>query len=191
MDEHLTSEDKKYLLLVAREAIVNATQNKKVDDLNLANLSKLLREHGASFVTLHRKSDGQLRGCIGALEAYQPLVVDVQYHAVAAALEDYRFSPVTAKEIQNLTIEISRLTAPDDLKYDNPLDLPGLLQPGVDGVTLKDGLRKATFLPQVWEQLPDPEEFLAYLCRKMGNSPDRWKLKRLDVSVYQVEEFHE
>ena len=191
MDEQLTSDDKKTLLVVARQAIVNATQKKKVVDLDLVNFSSILRENGASFVTLNRKSDGQLRGCIGALEAYQPLVQDVQYHAVAAALEDYRFPPVTTNEIQNLTIEISRLSAPVNLKYDNPLNLPGLLRPGVDGVILRDGFKKATFLPQVWEQLPDPEEFLAHLCRKMGDRPDRWKMKLLDVSIYQVEEFHE
>lgn len=191
MNERLSDEDKKILLTVAREAIVNATQNKRVVDLDITNYSKLLREYGASFVTLHRKSDGQLRGCIGALEAYQPLVKDVQYHAVAAALEDYRFPPVTISEIHDLHIEISRLTAPFNLKYDNPQELPGLLRPGVDGVILKDGFRKATFLPQVWEQLPDPEDFLAHLCRKMGDRPDRWKIKLLDVSIYQVEEFHE
>jgi len=191
VNERLSDEDKKILLTVAREAIVNATQNKRVVDLDITNYSKLLREYGASFVTLHRKSDGQLRGCIGALEAYQPLVKDVQYHAVAAALEDYRFPPVTISEIHDLHIEISRLTAPFNLKYDNPQELPGLLRPGVDGVILKDGFRKATFLPQVWEQLPDPEDFLAHLCRKMGDRPDRWKIKLLDVSIYQVEEFHE
>jgi len=187
----LSDKDKKTLLLVAREAIVNATQNKRIEDLDLANYSMLLREHGASFVTLHRKSDGKLRGCIGALEAYQPLVQDVQHHAVAAALEDYRFPPVTFNEVHNLVIEISRLTAPINLKYDNPMELPAMLKPGLDGVILKDGFRKATFLPQVWEQLPDPEEFLAHLCRKMGDRPDRWKMKLLEVSTYQVEEFHE
>lgn len=191
MDKNLSDNDKKTLLLVAREAIVNATQNKRIDDLDLANYSKLLRENGASFVTLHRKSDGQLRGCIGALEAYQPLVQDVQHHAVAAALEDYRFPPVTFNEIHNLNIEISRLTAPVLIKFDNPQELPGMLKPGLDGVIIKDGFRKATFLPQVWEQLPDPEEFLAHLCQKMGDRPDRWKMKCLEVSTYQVEEFHE
>lgn len=191
MYEHLSDGDKKILLSVAREAIVNAIQNKKVDDLDLAAYSEPLREYGASFVTLHTKSDGHLRGCIGALEAYQPLVRDVQQHAVAAALEDFRFPPVTVNEIHGLSIEISRLTAPLNLKYDNPQNLPGLLQPGIDGVILKDGFRKATFLPQVWEQLPDPDDFLAHLCRKMGNRPDLWKIKLLDVSIYQVEEFHE
>jgi AmmeMemoRadiSam system protein A len=191
MYEHLTDGDKKILLSVAREAIVNAIQNKKVDDLDLAAYSEPLCEFGASFVTLHTKSNGHLRGCIGVLEAYQPLVKDVQQHAVAAALEDFRFPPVTVSEIHGLSIEISRLTAPVNLKYDNPQNLPGLLQPGIDGVILKDGFRKATFLPQVWEQLPDPEDFLAHLCRKMGNRPDLWKIKLLDVSIYQVEEFHE
>lgn len=191
MNEHLTDEDKKILLAVARDAIVNTTQDKRIEELDITKYSTLLREFGASFVTLHRKCDGQLRGCIGVLEAYQPLVVDVRCHAIAAAFEDYRFPPVTVSEIHDLTIEISRLTAPVILEYDNPQKLPGLLRQGVDGVILKDGYSKATFLPQVWEQLPDPEDFLAHLCRKMGNRPDLWKKKLLDVSIYQVEEFHE
>ncbi len=191
MVKPLCGNDKKILLAVARQAIVQATQNKKTDELDLTSFSKVLTEKGASFVTLLRTDNGQLRGCIGALEAYQPLVQDVQDHAIAAALEDYRFPPVTFQEVQNLTIEISRLTTPRKAKYTSPINLSRLLRPGVDGVILRDGFQKATFLPQVWEQLPDPEEFLAHLCRKMGSSPDCWKKKLLDVSIYQVEEFHE
>jgi uncharacterized protein len=132
-----------------------------------------------------------LRGCIGSLEAYQSLVADVQEHARQAALEDYRFPPVKAAEIAKLHIEISRLTAAVPLKYENPGDLPGLLHPNEDGVILKDGFRRATFLPQVWEQLPDPNEFLSHLCAKMSAPADLWKRKVLEVSIYHVEEFEE
>lgn len=191
MNEPLSSNDKKILLAVARQAIVQATQKKEIEDLDLSLFSKALCEKGASFVTLHRKDNGQLRGCIGTLEAYQLLVKDVQDHAIAAALEDYRFPPVTFHEVQNLIIEISRLTTPCKLKYTNSKNLPVMLKPGVDGVIIRDGSKKATFLPQVWEQLPDPEDFLAHLCQKMGVHRDFWKKKLLDVSIYQVEKFNE
>jgi AmmeMemoRadiSam system protein A len=191
MDEPLSISDKKILLAIARQAIVQATQNKDVDDLDLSSFSRVLYEKGASFVTLHRKDNGQLRGCIGALDAYQSLVKDVQTHAIAAALEDYRFPPVTFHEVQNLTIEISRLTAPSKLNFTNPIDLPGMLKPGVDGVIIRDGSQQATLLPQVWKQLPDAEDFLTHLCQKMGVNHDYWKKKLLDVSIYQVEEFRE
>jgi AmmeMemoRadiSam system protein A len=134
---------------------------------------------------------GNLRGCIGALEPYQSLAEDVREHAVAAALQDYRFPPVQASELAGIEIEVSRLTAPVPLEYKDAGDLPSKLRPGVDGVILRDGFRRATFLPQVWEKIPDPDEFLANLCYKMGAAPDTWRKKKLEVLVYQVEEFHE
>jgi AmmeMemoRadiSam system protein A len=191
MVKKLSQKEKSILLSIAREAIILVTQNKQLPELNLSIYSIGLIENGASFVTLHRINDGQLRGCIGTLEPYQPLIKDVQHHAVAAAIEDYRFPPVSYHEVSNLTIEISRLTPSVALSYSIPMELPGLLKPGVDGVTLSDGQRKATFLPQVWDQLPDPEQFLDHLCRKMGSGQDLWRKKILDVSIYQVEEFQE
>lgn len=191
MKELLSSQEKDVLLKIAREAIQYATEGRDIPVLDLSQYSEILQDDGASFVTLNRKTDGQLRGCIGALEAYQPLVLDVQYHAVAAALEDYRFLPVTSSEVPNLKIEISRLTPPIPVNYSNPGDLSKLIKPGVDGVIIRDGFRKATFLPQVWEQLPNPEDFLDHLCGKMGTHSDLWRRKELEVSVYQVEEFHE
>lgn len=187
----LDDADKKILLNIAREAIINAVQNKELPVLDLNNYSKKLQEDGASFVTLHQKNDGKLRGCIGTLTAYQPLILDVQAHAVAAALEDYRFSPVSLSEVKDLEIEISRLTTPTPLNYSKPNDLPKLLKSKIDGVILRNGSHKATFLPQVWEQLPDAEKFLDHLCMKMGANPDLWRKKILDVAIYQVEEFHE
>ncbi len=154
-----------------------------------AELTPALRSDGASFVTL--TVDGELRGCIGALEPYQSLAADVCEHAVAAALEDYRFPPVQENELAGIHIEVSRLTIPTPLEYLHPSDLLALIRPGVDGVILRDGSRRATFLPQVWEKLPDPAAFLSNLCYKMGAAPDTWKRKHLDVLVYQVEEFHE
>jgi len=93
--------------------------------------------------------------------------------------------------VGQLHIEISRLTAPESLVYEDGSQLLEILKPGVDGVVLRDGARRATFLPQVWEQLPDAESFLSHLCNKMGASNDLWRKKMLDVEIYHVEEFEE
>jgi AmmeMemoRadiSam system protein A len=93
--------------------------------------------------------------------------------------------------LSQIEVEISRLTLPKDLAYTDADDLLRKITPGIDGVTISDGFRRATFLPQVWEKLPDKAEFLAHLCMKMGAMPDTWKYKKLHVQLYQVEEFHE
>ncbi len=185
----LSIDDKKYLLDLARTAIKLAVNHQTPPDIDLSGLSDVLKNNGATFVTLSMK--GQLRGCIGTLEAYQPLAIDVREHAVAAALEDYRFPPVTAGELSAILIEISRLTLPVPLSYTDSVSLIKNLRPGIDGVILSEGSRRATFLPQVWQQLPRPEDFLSQLCSKMGSNPDSWRVKHLMVSTYQVEEFHE
>lgn len=185
----LTNSEKSILLKLARQSIELAVNNRRLPKLNLAEYSPALRENGASFVTL--TEDGDLRGCIGALEPYQPLVQDVCEHAAAAATEDYRFLPVTPDEVSKLKIEISRLTPPQPLAYSDPAELLTLLRPNIDGVVLRDGIRRATFLPQVWEKIPDPATFLAHLCQKMGAPGNLWQRKQLDVLTYQVEEFHE
>jgi AmmeMemoRadiSam system protein A len=185
----LSQEEKGYLLNLARNAISLAIKGQVQPKIDLAGLSESLKTNGAAFVTLTKNK--QLRGCIGALAAYQPLVIDVREHAIAAALEDYRFPPVSSDELASLLIEISRLTQPHPLEYTDSESLIQHLQPGIDGVILTDGMRRATFLPQVWEQLPNPEDFLGHLCHKMGANPDTWQKKHLAVSTYQVEEFHE
>lgn len=189
MPGKLTNEDKKHLLHIARQALNEAVRNEVITPLNLDNLSPTLQNDGASFVTL--TINGELRGCIGALEAYQPLALDVQEHAIAAALQDYRFPRVTPAELSSISIEISWLSEAVDLHYEKPLDLPDCLRPGIDGVILQDGFRKATFLPQVWQQLPDPVVFLGHLCNKMGAASDLWQRRLLKVKTYQVEEFSE
>ncbi len=189
MTDRLTDDEKQTLLRLARQALELGVRGEKLPPLDWDTLSPTLRADGASFVTL--TEGGNLRGCIGALEACQPLAEDVREHAIAAALNDYRFPPVQVAELDGIRIEVSRLTAPVPLEYSSPEDIIAKLRPGVDGVVLRDGSRRATFLPQVWEKLPNAEEFLDNLCYKMGDSPDLWKRKHLDVLVYQVEEFHE
>ncbi len=186
-DVYLTEAEKQYLLKVARRALEDYFGIPARE--TLPPPSKRLLEPGATFVTL--TIDGQLRGCIGALEAYQPLVDDVREHALAAALQDYRFPPLTAEELPRVKIEISRLTKPERLEYHHPLELAKRIRPGIDGVVLQWRGRRATFLPQVWEKIPSPEEFLDHLCMKMMVDPHLWRKTMLDVFTYQVEEFHE
>ena len=189
MHDQLSSEEQQTLLRLAREALEHGVRGKKLPALNDASLSAHLREKGASFVTLTIR--GELRGCIGALEAYQPLADDVREHAVAAALEDPRFPRVREDELNRISLEVSCLTRPVQLEYKDAADLLSKLKPHVDGVILRDGVRRATFLPQVWEKIPDAAEFLNNLCYKMGVHKNLWRTKHLDVLVYQVEEFHE
>lgn len=189
MCDQLTPDEKQTLLRLARQALENGVRGESLPPIDKSCLTPALRAEGATFVTLTAR--GNLRGCIGALESYQPLAEDVREHAVAAALEDYRFPTVQESELEEIKIEVSRLTAPLPLEYTDANDLLAKLHPGTDGVILRDGFRRATFLPQVWEKIPDPVGFLENLCCKMGAAPDAWRHRHLEVLVYQVEEFHE
>ena len=189
MTDQLTDGEKQTLLRLAREAIECAVRGQVLLPLDIKSLTPLLQANGSSFVTL--TIDDDLRGCIGALEAYQPLAEDVREHAVSAALHDPRFPPVRENELNRIKLEVSRLTAPHLLEYSSSEDLLKKLNPHVDGVILRDNFRRATFLPQVWEKIPDPAEFLNHLCQKMGVRAKTWLEAKLQVYVYQVEEFHE
>jgi len=187
--EKLTPDERKILLIFARQALESSVNNLPLRPLQLDSLPENLQESGASFVTLTNK--GKLRGCIGALEPYQPLVEDVREHAVAAANQDYRFPKVQPEELPDISIEISCLTKPKRLEYQNSTDLIKKLKPGIDGVVIKDGFHRATFLPQVWKKIPDPPKFLEQLCLKMGVNANTWRNKKIEVWVYSVVEFHE
>jgi AmmeMemoRadiSam system protein A len=189
MGDQLTSGEKITLLQLARQALESGVCGEPLAPIENALLTPTLCADGASFVTLTIR--GNLRGCIGALEPYQPLAEDVREHAMAAALEDYRFPPVQESELSSIEIEVSRLTVPVSLKYTDADDLITKLRPGMDGVILRDGFRRATFLPQVWDKIPDSVEFLKNLCYKMGSAPETWRSKHLKVLIYQVEEFSE
>jgi AmmeMemoRadiSam system protein A len=188
--DQLTDQERGQLLRLARQSIERVACGEGYLSPDLDGMSPRLRAPGACFVTLTRP-DGELRGCIGGLEAVRPLALDVCEHAAAAAVEDYRFMPVRPEEVPDIRIEISRLTPPQPLEYDHPEDLPGLLHPNLDGVVLHDMGRRATFLPQVWEKLPDPRAFLSHLCQKMGLPSDQWRRRKMQVEIYHVEEFHE
>ena len=151
-----------------------------------------LEEPGASFVTLTsgRLPGGPLRGCIGSLEARRPLREDVEANAVAAALHDPRFAPLTARELDDTVVEVSVLSAPAALPAADEAELLARLRPGVDGVVLSACGRRATFLPQVWEQLPDPADFLAHLRRKAGLPAGGWG-RDLTIETYTVTAWQE
>ncbi len=189
MQQKLTLEEQKILLRLAREALECGVRGESLPPLDRAALPASLLEEGSSFVTLMEHD--QLRGCVGSLEPYQSLAEDVREHAVAAALKDPRFPAVGEAELSHIEIEVSRLTTPVPLEYRDTQDLLARLHPYEDGVVLRDGFHRATFLPQVWEKVPDPAEFLEHLCYKMGAQPDLWRNKHLEVLTYQVEEFHE
>jgi AmmeMemoRadiSam system protein A len=189
MQEKLTLEEQQTLLRLAREAMERGVKGSSLPPLDLLLLPPNLREDGSSFVTL--TIHGQLRGCIGSLEPYQPLAEDVRAHAAAAALKDPRFPPVQEAELPAIQIEILRLTRPTPLDYRDAEDLLSKLSPFVDGVIVRDGFHRATFLPQVWEKIPVAADFLDNLCYKMGVQPDLWRQRHLDVLTYRVEEFHE
>lgn len=188
-EDKLAEEEKQILLELAREALEGGVRGQELLPLELQTLPLRLQACGCSFVTL--TIAGNLRGCIGGLEPCQPLVEDVRQHAVAAALQDFRFPVVCPEELPHIRIDISRLTVPVPLEYCCAEELLSKLRPGIDGVVLRDGPRRATFLPQVWAKLPEADCFLDHLCYKLGAAPDVWRRKHLDVLVYQVEEFQE
>ena len=180
-------DEKQFLLTLARESIKTALLQEHPRPLDKSAIPPILKKDLACFVTLtiHER----LRGCIGSLEAFRPLVDDVRDRAVQAALEDYRFPPLHPDELDKVDIEISVLTKPEKLYYNSPEELPAKLRPHIDGVILRDGGLRATFLPQVWDQITSPEDFLNHLCTKMGAKPNLWRTKLLDVEIYQVDEF--
>jgi len=147
------------------------------------------QDHRGTFVTL--TIDRQLRGCIGNLDSTDSILDGIERNAVNAAFNDPRFSPLTADELDRVDIEVSILTEPKPLEYRDSKDLLSKLRVNVDGVILRKGSASATFLPQVWEQLPQPEKFLSHLCLKAGLPSDAWRKGNLDILTYQVQYFEE
>ena len=163
--------------------------DKESDLVAAAVKDEALKARCGTFVTL--KIAGNLRGCIGSLSAEESILDGIKRNAVNAAFHDPRFSPVTVEEIEDVDIEISILTKPQPLEYIDSIDLISRLRVNVDGVILQKGRAGATFLPQVWEQLPRPENFLSHLCVKAGLSANAWENTRLKISTYQVQYFEE
>jgi len=172
------------LLTIARQAIQRSLgqSSSSLPD------APWLHEPGATFVTLTQRGD--LRGCIGSLQAHRPLLEDVQTNAVAAASQDPRFTPLTVAELGHTRVEVSLLSPSEPLVFTSEQEALALLRPNVDGVIFEYGYYRSTFLPQVWEQLPDPEIFLAHLKNKAGLSPQFWS-DQVRLSRYTVEKWKE
>ena len=187
--ERLSEEVGRRLLKVARDTIQRAFGEQKNDDPGEEVLSPVLSERRGTFVTLTLQ--GSLRGCIGRIIPQETLFEGVKGNAIRAAFRDPRFRPLSRDELDQVRIEVSILTEPAPLSYSDARDLTNKLRPGTDGVILKKGYKEATFLPQVLEQLPKPDDFLTHLCLKAGLEGDAWKRDKLDVSVYRVQAFEE
>lgn len=172
------------LLLLARNAISRELGIPSSDQPR----ADWMQEPGASFVTL--ELHGRLRGCIGSLEAHRPLSDDVQHNAVAAAFQDPRFPPLSREELSQVAVEVSLLSPPEQMHFSSELDAIQQLHPGQDGVILQYGRHRATYLPQVWEQLPEPNEFIRHLKEKAGLPADFWS-DDIHLSRYSVRKYAE
>ena len=171
------------LLTLARTAIASHFGQAAAPVTDLPEL----HQSGATFIT--RTQRGKLRGCIGSLEAWRPLLADVQENARNAAFRDPRFSPLRVEELPVTRVEVSLLTPAESMTFTDEADALAQLRPGVDGVIFSAGSHRSTFLPQVWEQLPEPAVFLAHLKQKAGLPPNYWgpdvRLERYTVKKWK------
>ncbi len=181
-----TQAEKEMLLQLARESIIHGLIVERPLHIEISNYPSHLQQKLACFVTLNR--NGNLRGCIGHLEAMQPLVQDVVENAFAAAFSDPRFPQLSEPEMMGLEIDISILSPSKLIEFASERDLLAQIRPGVDGLILKHGAHQGTFLPSVWESLPDAESFLKQLKRKAGLAPDFWSNDIL-IMRYTTESF--
>ena len=179
----LTKQDKQQLLDIARASIATGLKSKQPLKPNIDNYPPHLQQNAATFVTLN--INHQLRGCIGTLTAYQPLVKDVAEHAFAAAFQDPRFPPLSQQEENLLDIHISILTPAEPVEFFSEDDLINKIEPGIDGLILESGTHKGTFLPSVWESLPGAKEFIEQLKLKAGLPKNYWN-KNIKISRYKT-----
>jgi len=184
----LTPGEEDVLLKLARDTLNQYYEDGSRPEIEENALTPKMKKLSGCFVTLNK--NGDLRGCVGHILPQVPLYECVIENALNAALHDTRFNPVAKDEVPDLHIDVSVLTLPEKMTYSSPDDLLRKLVPGRDGVVLKVRGRQSTYLPQVWEQLPDKEEFLTSLCRKQGSSGDCWK-SGAEVEVYRAQVFEE
>lgn len=181
------------LLLLVRNTLLKCFKRQMSESQKAQMESRLedplLQEHCGTFVTL--KIGGQLRGCIGSLTGTESIIDNVRSNAINAAFHDPRFRALTAEELDRVVIEVSVLTEAKPLDYIDAEDLATKLRPDIDGVTIRKGAASATFLPQVWQQLPTVDAFLTNLCLKAGLAAEAWRRDHLDIETYQVQYFEE
>lgn len=189
--DELPKKDKIYLLKLARQTLQSYLKTGKKTNIDKKTLSPYLKSSKGCFVTLHVKKNHALRGCIGYITPRGPLYQSVIENSINAALNDYRFNKVTYKELNKLELEISVLTIPRKLEYQSVQELLKKLIPLKHGVIIKTKHSQSTYLPQVWQQITNKEDFLSHLCRKQGVSPDCWKDPDTMIEVYQAIVFNE
>jgi AmmeMemoRadiSam system protein A len=182
----ISREQQQVLLALAEASIRHGLTHGSPLTPRLEEYDEPLREAGASFVTLRR--EGELRGCIGSLSPHRPLVVDVADNAFAAAFADTRFYPLQEHELAGLDLHISLLSAAEPMRFHDEQSLLAQLRPGEDGLIIEEGYRRGTFLPAVWEQLPDKALFLQHLKLKAGLPADYWS-DTLRISRYTTHSF--
>lgn len=181
-----SNEERRILKGVAQNAIQVGLERGVEISLDLAQYPDALQENRASFVTL--KIDNQLRGCIGSLEAYQPLVIDVARNSFNAAFRDPRFMPLRPDEFVLLDIHLSVLSIPVPINFKSEFDVLSQLRVGVDGLILSENGMRGTFLPAVWDELKEPKQFLQHLKMKAGLPADYWS-DSIEISRYTTETF--
>lgn len=189
--KQISSEKGEVLLELARKSIADrlGVEFETQPEPDSRTKDPLFQSRLGTFVTL--KIDGQLRGCIGNLVPEKPLAQGVKDNAVNAAFNDPRFAPLSKEEFSRIQIEVSLLTEPKSLEYRDAQELLDKIRPNVDGLIIRKGPYSATFLPQVWEQLPEKKDFLQNLCMKAGLPSDEWKKGDLQIFTYQVRYFEE
>ncbi len=188
-EERFNRDERKQLISLARQTLTQVVATGKFPKVDEKKFPKTFLENSGCFVTLTKR--GQLRGCIGHIIAQEPLYKAVMDNAKSAGLDDHRFPQVTSEELKEIDLEVSVLTAPAPLAFSSPEDLLAKLQPHKDGVVLQVMGRGATYLPQVWAQIPDKVMFLNTLAEKAGCPADAWRQPGAQVFIYHVEAFHE
>ncbi len=188
--DQISEEEGKALVYLARKAIKEYLRDGIIIDLKDVPYENW-KKKGASFVTLENRYTGQLRGCIGSILPVQPLYKDVIRNAIAAATQDPRFPPVTYEELPDIRVKVSVLSFPEPLPYKDPQDLLNKIEPFKDGLILKYGNNQGTFLPDVWEELPDKVQFMSHLCLKAGLPQDCWLTLPVEIYRYRTKVFSE
>jgi AmmeMemoRadiSam system protein A len=187
--QSLNEEQGQILVKLARQTIEERLDKRSIKVDPDTMMDSAFKDNRGTFVTL--TINKQLRGCIGNLDSKDSIMDGIERNAINAAFRDPRFPPLKADELNRVDIEVSILTEPQPLEYRDSKDLLSKLRVNVDGVILRKGSASATFLPQVWEQLPQPEKFLSHLCTKAGLPADTWRKGNLDILTYQVQCFEE
>jgi AmmeMemoRadiSam system protein A len=189
LNENLTKEEQEFLLSLARETLELYLSQGKLPNIDITKITPRLEKVQGCFVTL--TTHGNLRGCIGHILPQEELWKCVRDNTISAALYDPRFKPVSYDELKDIEIEISVLSVPKKLEFSSTQDLLNKLRPNIDGVVIKYKGRQSTYLPQVWEQLPNKEQFLSQLCLKQGSPPNCWTKEDVEIYTYQAFVFGE